>query len=55
MTFQEFKQLVIAHCQDMGVSEYELYYQAGASTSVETFQHSVNEFSSSYSGGVCFR
>lgn len=55
MTFQEFKQLVIAHCQQMGVSEYELYYQAGASTSVETFQHSVNEFSSSYSGGVCFR
>ena len=55
MTFQEFKQLVIVHCQDMGVSEYELYYQAGASTSVETFQHSVNEFSSSYSGGVCFR
>ena len=55
MTFNEFKQLVIAECASRGVSEYELYYQAGASTSVETFQHSINEFSSSYSGGVCFR
>ena len=38
-----------------GIAEYELYYQAGASTSVDTFQHSINEFSSSYTGGVCFR
>ena len=55
MTFQEFKQLVIDQCAAQGIAEYELYYQAGSSTSVETFQHSVNEFSSSYSGGVCFR
>ena len=55
MTFQEFKQLVIDECVYQGIAEYELYYQAGASTSVETFQHSINEFSSSYSGGVCFR
>ena len=37
------------------MAEYELYYQAGASTSVDTFQHSINEFTSSYSGGLCFR
>ena len=55
MTFQEFKQLVIDECVSQGIAEYELYYQAGASTSVETFQHSINEFSSSYSGGLCFR
>lgn len=55
MTFNEFKQLVIDECAFQGISEYELYYQVGASTSVETFQHSINEFSSSYSGGVCFR
>ena len=55
MTFNEFKQLVIDECASQGISEYELYYQVGASTSVETFQHSINEFSSSYSGGVCFR
>ena len=55
MIFNEFKQLVIAECEVLGIAEYELYYQAGASTSVDTFQHSINEFSSSYSGGVCFR
>ena len=55
MNFNEFKELVIAECQAQGIAEYELYYQAGYSTSVDTFQHSVNEFTSSYSGGVCFR
>ena len=55
MTFQEFKQLVIDECVSQGIAEYELYYQAGASTSVETFQHAINEFSSSRTGGVCFR
>ena len=55
MTFNEFKELVIAQCAAQGIAEYELYYQAGASTSVDTFQHEINEFSSSYSGGVCFR
>ena len=55
MDFNAFKELVIAECAAQGIAEYELYYQAGASTSVDTFQHSVNEFTSSYSGGVCFR
>ncbi len=55
MTFNEFKQLVIAQCASQGIEEYELYYQAGSSTSIDTFQHSINEFSSSYSGGLCFR
>lgn len=55
MTFNAFKELVIAECAAQGITEYELYYQAGSSTSVDTFQHSLNEFSSSYSGGLCFR
>ena len=55
MTFQEFKELVIAECAAQGIAEYELYYQVGSSTSVDTFQHSINEFSSSYTGGLCFR
>ena len=55
MNFNEFKQLVIAECEQAGITEYELYYQAGSSVSVDTFQHSINEFSSSYTGGVCFR
>ena len=55
MNFNEFKELVAAACQAQGVTEYELYYQAGSSVSVDTFQHSINEFSASQSGGVCFR
>lgn len=55
MNFQEFKKLVIAACQEAGVAEYELYYQAGVSTSVDTFQHSINEFTSQQTGGICFR
>ena len=55
MNFNEFKELVIAECAALGITEYELYYQVGESTSVDTFQHSINEFTSSYSGGLCFR
>ncbi len=55
MKFNEFKELVIAQCAAQGVTEYELYYQASSSTSVDTFQHTINEFSSSLSGGLCFR
>lgn len=55
MNFQEFKQHVIAACRQAGIEEYELYYQAGSSISVDTFQHEINEFSASEQGGVCFR
>ena len=55
MNFAEFKELVIAECAAQGITEYELYYQVGASTSVDTFQHSINEFTASYAGGLCFR
>ena len=55
MNFNEFKELVIAECAEQGITEYELYYQAGESISVDVFQHSLNEFTSSRSGGVCFR
>ena len=55
MTFKEFKDIVVAQCREMGIAEYELYYQAGSSTTVDTFQHGINEFTSSETGGVCFR
>lgn len=55
MTFNEFKSRVIAECEAAGVTEYELYYEVGESTSVETFKHEINGFSSNLSGGVCFR
>ena len=55
MTFNEFKNHVIAACGEMGITEYELYYSASESTSVETFRHEINEFTASRDGGVCFR
>ena len=55
MDFNAFKEIVIAECAALGLAEYELYYQVGSSISVDTFQHSINEFSASQTGGACFR
>ncbi len=55
MDYQIFKNAVIAEAASLGIAEYELYYQSGSDTSVGVFGHEVNEFSSSESGGVCFR
>ena len=55
MEFNAFKQAVIARCAQKGIEEYELYYQTAESTSVSVFQHSINEFTGSIEGGVCFR
>ncbi len=55
MNFNEFKECVIAACKQAGVHEYELYYQAGSSVSVDTFMHQLNEFTASTDGGCCFR
>ena len=55
MDFNAFKEIVIAECKRLGIQEYELYYECGASTAVTAFQHEINEFSSSEDGGLCFR
>ena len=55
MNFSEFKELVIAKAQAMGIADYELYYETGADTSIGVFGHEINEFSASEGGGVCFR
>ena len=55
MNFNEFKSYVIAACEAAGIQEYELYYQAGESVSVDTFRHEINEFTAQQSGGVCLR
>ena len=55
MDFNAFKNAVIAHCQALGIADYELYYQVGGATQVEFFRHEINEFTSSLDGGVCFR
>ena len=55
MDFNSFKKIVVAECEAQGITEYELYYQAGTSVSAQAFQHSINEFSAAQEGGVCFR
>ena len=55
MDFNSFKEAVIAKCAEMGITEYELYYQAAESTSVSAYLHETNQFTSSIEGGVCFR
>ena len=55
MDFNTFKNIVIGKCAELGIAEYELYYQAAESTSVSAFQQEINEFTSSNEGGVCFR
>ncbi len=55
MDYQSFKNAVIACARELGIEEYELYYESGSGTSVSVFQHEINEFSSSEAGGVCFR
>lgn len=55
MDFQEFKQCVISRCEQLGVTDYELYYQAAESTSVSAYQQEINQFSGSVEGGACFR
>ena len=55
MDFYGFKAAAINHCAALGITEYELYYQASESTSVGAFQNEINQFTGSVEGGVCFR
>ena len=55
MKYEEFKNAVIAAAEKKGLKDYELYYSASESVSVDTFRDEINEFSSSTEGGVCFR
>ena len=55
MNFQEFKKCIMTRCEELGVTEYELYYQTAESTSVSAYQQEINQFSAALEGGVCFR
>lgn len=55
MDYNAFKEAVIAAAKAAGLEDYELYYEGSEDTDVGVFQHEVNQFSSSVSGGVCFR
>lgn len=55
MNYNEFKNLVMARAEALGIREYELYYQGAESVSLQVFGREVNQFSASTEGGVCFR
>lgn len=55
MDYISFKEAIIARCQQLGVKEYELYYQAAESTSLSAYQQEINQFAGNVEGGVCFR
>ena len=55
MDFKAFKQEAAKAAESLGIKEYELYYTSSEDTDISTFRHEINEFSSSVSGGVCFR
>ncbi|MBO7363937.1 MAG: TldD/PmbA family protein [Lachnospiraceae bacterium] len=55
MDYNAFKELVVRAAEAAGLKDYELYYSAAESTSVSTYKHAINDFSSTLEGGVCFR
>lgn len=55
MNFNEFKKLVAAQAEALGVTEYEMYYQGEEAVSVTVYRHEVDAFTAANEGGVCFR
>lgn len=55
MDFNIFKNMVVDRAKELGINEYELYYQSAGSAMVKVFQHQIDQFSASEEGGVCFR
>ena len=55
MKFEELKQALVAAAERQGLKEYEIYYQAEESISAETLKQEISSFSSSNTGGICFR
>ena len=55
MVFEQMKNALIAAANEAGIAQYEIYYQVGESISAETLKDEISAFSSSVSGGICFR
>ena len=55
MTYQEFKQAVIAAAEEKQVKDYELYYSESAETQTEIFKTEVKGFNTSSRLGVCLK
>ncbi|HIZ56541.1 MAG TPA: TldD/PmbA family protein [Firmicutes bacterium] len=55
MLFEAFKEAVIAAAKQAGIEEYELYSVEDNQSQVSTYRQEIDSFSSTVSGGVCFR
>lgn len=55
MTYQEFKNAVIAASGKHQVADYELYYTESESVSVDTYKEEVSEYSTETGAGACYR
>lgn len=55
MDYNTFKQAVVEQAERLGITEYDLYYSGGASTSVSVFEKEIDDFSDVQSIGICFR
>lgn len=52
---EQFKRKIAERCAEKGITEYEIYYEIGESTSVSIHRQQINQFTSSVEGGLCFR
>lgn len=55
MKFEELKNILADAAERAGITEYEIYYQTDNEISVKTLKDEISQFSSGFSGGICFR
>lgn len=55
MRFEDFKEKLFNKANEIGFSEFELYYVTGDNFSVQIFKHEIDKYTVSNSVGVCFR
>lgn len=55
MNFNDIKNAVVNAAKKAQITEYEIYYVQDSGVSAETLKHEISSFSSSVSGGICFR
>lgn len=55
MNFELLKEAIEKRAEELGVTEYEIYYESSAKASAETLNHEISSLSSSEAGGICFR
>ena len=55
MKYIDFKDSVIKHALEKGLTEYELYFTESEDISASAMMHDLQEFTTSNDAGACFR